>query len=98
MGPMVVEMVPLSSVGSVANRPSPNWQVCHTTYIPLIVLAEPATYHLSGELFQQPLTMGVGYFFVAGFHVAGKNIDFESPNGKNQVASYQNCRFPKSAT
>ena len=32
-------LVPLSSVGSVANRPSPNWQVCHTTYMPLIVLA-----------------------------------------------------------
>ena len=39
---MVGNLVPLSSVGSVANRPSPNWQVCHTTYyIPLIVLAEP---------------------------------------------------------
>ena len=37
----------------MANRPSPDWQVCHTTYIPLIVLAEPgglyATYHLLGE-------------------------------------------------
>ena len=32
---------------------SRNWQVCHTTYIPLIVLAEPgrlyATYHLLRE-------------------------------------------------
>ena len=40
------------------HSPSPNWQVCHTTYIPLIVLAEPgglyATYHLLGEPFQQP--------------------------------------------
>ena len=37
----------------MANRPSPNWQESHTTYIPLIVLAEPgglyATYHLLRE-------------------------------------------------
>ena len=26
-------LVPLSSVGSVANRPSPNWQEIHTTYL-----------------------------------------------------------------
>ena len=51
---MVVEMVPLSSVGSVANRPSPNWQEIHTTYIPLMTDILPsgglyATYHLLEE-------------------------------------------------
>ena len=41
MNQWLLMLVPLSSVGSVANRPSPNWQEIHTTYIPLIVLAEP---------------------------------------------------------
>ena len=31
------------------HSPSPNWQVCHTTYIPGIVLAEPRGLYVQGR-------------------------------------------------
>ena len=49
---MVVEMVPLK--GGIGSIQSPNWQYIHTTYIPLIVLAEPGGLYNPYHPLQEP--------------------------------------------
>ena len=54
-------LVPLK--GGRWHSPSPNWQEIHTTYIPLIVLAEPGGLYATDPTFygnqKQPLTSGL---------------------------------------
>ena len=75
---MVVEMVPLSSVGGRWHSPSPNWQESHTTYISLTLPKTNIFAPTNGWLEYDPFLLGFALF-------SGAKMTLVSGRGKSPL-------------